>query len=120
MGEVVRSEIEKASDCFTCSISLAEVASFGLRHGMTNTIILSGIHRISEASAIVEIDANMAVEGASATDELRRLAKKRCTPLPGLSDGLILATARRTNSKLLTGDAHFRGLPETLWLDGAI
>jgi len=115
----VLSEIEKASDCFTCSISLAEVASFGLRHGMTSFTILSGIHRISEASAIVEIDANLAVEGASATEELRRLAKRRSIPLPGLSDGLILAAARRTNSKLLTGDAHFRGLPETLWLEEA-
>jgi hypothetical protein len=54
--------------------------------------------------------------GARATVELRQAAHSARLQIPGLAEGLVLATARVAHSKLLTGDPHFRPLPETLWL----
>jgi len=34
-----------------------------------------------------------------------------------LIDAIILSTARANNSKLLTGDRHFKGLNETIFLE---
>jgi len=51
--------------------------------------------------------------------ELMSKARKEGLERPGLGDALILATARVTQSRLLTGDPHFRGLKETLWLGPA-
>ena len=34
-----------------------------------------------------------------------------------LIDAIILSAARANNSKILTGDKHFRGLKETIFLD---
>ncbi len=34
----------------------------------------------------------------------------------GLADAFVLATARRKVAKVLTGDPHFKGLPEALMI----
>jgi len=36
---------------------------------------------------------------------------------PSLADAIILATARILDAKVVTGDQHFRGLPNVIWLD---
>jgi len=35
---------------------------------------------------------------------------------PSLFDAIVLATARLLNAKVVTGDEHFKGMPETLWI----
>ena len=71
---------------------------------------------MTEASALVPITPALAIAASAATKELsERAAVLRLRPA-GLADGLILATARMTESQLLTGDVRFRNLPETLWL----
>ncbi len=71
---------------------------------------------MTEASALVPITPDLAIAASAATKELRERAALRRLRPAGLADGLILATARLTESQLLTGDLHFRDLRETLWL----
>jgi predicted nucleic acid-binding protein len=35
---------------------------------------------------------------------------------PSLFDAILLATARTLGAKLLTGDEHFKGIDETIWI----
>ena len=59
----------------------------------------------------------MALLAAKCYVEMQANAKKLKLTLPGLFDAIILATGRSLNAKILTGDQHFKGLPETLWLE---
>ncbi|MCI4366544.1 MAG: PIN domain-containing protein [Thermoplasmata archaeon] len=108
--------IEGAENSYTPAIVLAEVAHRCIRDGMEQGVVQQELRAMVEASMIVPIDGPLATAAAKATILLRDEARARRIPMPGLSDGLVLATARKFGSGLLTGDAHFQGLPETLWL----
>lgn len=109
--------IEATEECFTPAVVLAEVAHRCLRDGFDEGDVRGELAAMAEASATVPIDSELALAASRATQELReRAAVARLRP-PGLGDGLILATARQTDSRLLTGDPHFRGLRETFWLE---
>lgn len=111
-----REAMEAAERCLTPSIVLAEVASLCIRNGLTDQFVDRELDAVRESSEIVPIDHWIAIAGAHGTEELRESARARNLPLPGLADGLVLATARRFHSRLLTGDRHFRECPETVWL----
>lgn len=111
-----REAIEHADLCLTPSIVLAEVASMCLRDGFEVPVIEGELEAIRESSRIMPIDEGLAISGALLAKELRASARATRNPLPGLADGLVLATARRSHSRLLSGDPHFRECPETVWL----
>ncbi len=111
-----RRAMENAERCLTPSIVLAEVASICVRNGFSDSVIYRELDAIRESSEIVPIDDFIAISGARSTEELREIARARKMSLPGLADGLVLATARTTRARLLTGDPHFRTCPETVWL----
>lgn len=115
-GAVVRTAIEEANETLTPSIVLAEIAGACHRTGFSHDLIARELAAIGEASTIVQIDFGVALAAAGALDELRTISKARKMPLPGLADALILATARVKHARLLTGDPHFRGMPETVWV----
>ena len=115
-GKVAQGEMEGADDCYTPAIVLAEVASVLLRGGIGSANAARELRGIREASQLVPTDERLALAGARAAEELRDRARERGLPSPDLADGLILATARRTGTQLLTGDSHFAGLPEVCWL----
>lgn len=117
LAPIVRTRMNEADHCVTHSICFAEVASFGLKHGMEKDSVLRNLEQMLEAAQVVETDPELAVAAAEAALELKGLAKSAGLPAAGLADGLILATSRRFKSKVLTGDRHFRGLPETMWLE---
>jgi len=52
------------------------------------------------------------------TFDIARLAGQvRTTEIEGgIADAIILATARLTSSKIVTGDQHFKGLKNVLYL----
>jgi len=108
--------MERAEVCLTPSIVLAEVAAMCVRDGFEDRIVSEELESIRECSVIVPIDEPLAIAGAHAAAELRARARARRLPLPGLADGLVLATARGSHSHLLSGDPHFQELPETIWL----
>lgn len=116
LGSRAREAMKQADLCLTPSIVVAEVASMCVRDGFEDPIIEGELGSIRESSVIVPIDERIAIAGAHVAEELRASARARRIPLPGLADGLVLATARRSNSNLLSGDPHFRECPETIWL----
>ena len=115
-GAAVRTALEEADEASTPSIVLAEVAVVCHRTGLSDDLVAKELAAIREASTIVPIDSGVALAGAHALDELRSHARERRLPPPGLADALILATARAERAHLLTGDSHFRGLSETVWV----
>jgi predicted nucleic acid-binding protein len=115
-GRQAKETIERAEVCLTPSIVLAEVASACFRGGFDDTLVTQELQSIREASTIVPMDNEIAMASVHATRHLRQSARSRRLPTAGLADGLVLATARRSGARLLTGDPHFRDCPETVWL----
>ena len=115
-GRSAKQSIEEADDVFTPGIVLAELARKYLREGEDMGAIRRWLNSIAESTQVVEIDTELAEESAKASLELTRKAKEERLTKPGLGDAVILATARVWQAQVLTGDSHFIGLRETLWL----
>jgi predicted nucleic acid-binding protein len=49
--------------------------------------------------------------------QLTEKARKENLKAPSLFDAIIMATAKTLNAKLITGDEHFRGLNQTIWIN---
>lgn len=117
LGRRAQGFMNEAEDCFTPSVALAEVASVAVRSGLSDAQIRDELRFVAEGSRIVPIDGRLAVVAARALPELRESARARGLRTPGLSDALVLATARVLGAKLLTGDRHFHSCSETVWLE---
>ena len=115
-GRIARSAMDAAEACITPAVVLAELACTFVRDGFSDDLIVRVLETIREASDVAPIDPSIALGAARALTELRDSARARKLSLPGLGDALILATARHARSSLLTGDPHFRELPETVWI----
>ncbi len=87
-----------------------------LKEGEDQRLIHTWLQSISEATQLVEVDIESAEESARAALELARKARDGGLGTPGLGDAIVLATARICRAQVLTGDPHFKGLPETQWL----
>jgi predicted nucleic acid-binding protein len=108
--------MEEAENVLTPVTVLAEVARKYVREGAGETTIRKRLATVVEASELVEVDADQAVEAAKATIQLEKRAASSGLRKPSLFDGIVLAAARRNKAKVLTGDEHFKGLAETTWL----
>ncbi|MCI4348547.1 MAG: PIN domain-containing protein [Thermoplasmata archaeon] len=117
LGTESRRLVGEADACWTPAGVLAEVAHWCLRDGLDENTVRRELRGMGESSTIVPIDPELAIGGSRAQIELRERARAMHLPVPGLGDGLVLATARALRSRVLTGDPHFRGLRETLWLE---
>ena len=109
--------LQNSDEIYTPDIVLAEIARKYVREGVEDTIIKSRLHQIDDSSNIVCLDTEIALSAAKCYIEMQANAKKMKLTLPGLFDAVILATGRSLNAKILTGDQHFKNLPETLWLE---
>jgi predicted nucleic acid-binding protein len=115
-GKEAKALLEEADEVFTPSLALAELARKYLREGVGAALLRRWLQGISEATEVCQIDIELAIESARVHSELSAKAQREKLGRPGLGDALMLATARATGAKLLTGDPHFKGLPETAWL----
>lgn len=117
-GKAAKAKIEQADEAFTPGLVLAELARKYLREGVAPAVIKRWLQGVSEATEIYGIDPPLALESAKAAAELVAKSREEGLSRPGLSDAIILATARAVQGEVLTGDPHFRGLSDTLWLGG--
>jgi len=62
---------------------------------------------ISSRSKIIPLSAEIALKSGKFKSEMRKKYKQF-----GLADAIIYLTAKINNSKLLTGDPHFKGLDD--------
>jgi uncharacterized protein len=112
----VREILAAADVVLTPDLVLAEVARKLARDGVAPGLVRRKIQDLSTLSQVVPIDLEIALGVAQADLDLRQNAKSRRLHRPGLSDAVILSTARCLLAKVLTGDPHFEGLTETHWL----
>ena len=113
----IRTTLAKADVVVTPDIVLAEVARKLLRDNVGAEEVRRKLLDMATLSEIAPITVEVALGVFDAEVDLRRSAKMRRRDTPGLSDSVILSVARARGGVVLTGDPHFRGLPETLWLD---
>jgi predicted nucleic acid-binding protein len=116
-GEKIKEIMENAEKLYTPSTVLAETARKFLREGADEKTILEWLEIITDASEITQIDSATALEAARSQHILIEKAKKSKQNNPSLFDAIVHATARINNCKILTGDEHFRDLPETMWIN---
>ena len=112
----VREVLAGSEAVVTPDIVLAEVARKLSRDGVNRAVVRRKVADISTLSRVSPISLEVAVGVHEADLELRRNAKSKGLSNPGLSDAVILTTARTLHGKVLTGDPHFHGLLETAWL----
>ncbi len=101
----VRDIVEiSGSTIITSPITLAEVVSKFLRKGKDPK---PAIMALESNSTIPPVEPAL----AKIAGEVHAEERKRHSDF-GLADAFVLATARSKSSKILTGDPHFKGLPE--------
>ena len=116
-GKKVVEILENAEEVYTPNIVLAESARKFLREGNDESTVAEWLDIINAASNITQIDSPLALEAAKCHLELVEKAKQSKQNTPSLFDAIVLATARINQCKVLTGDEHFKNLPETIWLN---
>ncbi len=115
-GQKVKEIMENADDIYTPDTVLAEIARKYFREGIDEETVDSRLQEIAGASNVVHIDVKLAVEAARCFLELTARTLKAKQKTPGLFDAIVLATGRQLEAKILTGDEHFKGLSETIWI----
>jgi predicted nucleic acid-binding protein len=115
-GETAKEILQKTEEAYTPDIVLAEIARKYLREGSKENTIQQRLKTIEEISEIIPIDTEIAMESAKCYIKLAEKAKREKLKAPSLFDAIILATAKILNAKIITGDEHFKGIKETLWI----
>lgn len=114
-GKILKDYID-TEELVTPSIVLAEVARKYLREGMGEEDVVKRLDFIVASSIVKEIDTELSVMAAKAYLELSEKAKAKGIKKPSLTDGIVLATGRTLKAKIVTGDEHFKGLNEVVYI----
>jgi predicted nucleic acid-binding protein len=115
-GSKVKEVLESADELYTPDIVLAEIARKYIREGVEDKMVNTRLEQITANSNITYLDSKLALESAKCYLELANNARKNKLNAPSLFDAIILATGRLLKAKVLTGDEHFKFLPETIWI----
>ena len=99
---------ESNNEVYTCAITLAEVISKVARE---NRDVEAAYNILSSNSQIVKIDKELSLEAGLLHCEVRKALKDF-----GLADAYVLATARKLNAKVLTGDLHFKNIKDAVMI----
>ncbi len=114
---LVKKVLLEAEELYTPDIVLAELARKYAREGVDAARVKQRLAVIERLSTILCIDPELAARIGDAHSKLLEHARKRgLKSKPSLADAVILAAAWVLRAKVLTGDQHFEGLPETIWL----
>ena len=115
-GQKIDNILKSANEVYTPDTVLAEVARKFVREGIDVKTVNEWLDEIVDSSNIVCLDAKLAIEAARCYLEIEAKARKSKLNHPSLLDAVVLAIGRSLDSKVLTGDQHFKELPETLWV----
>lgn len=105
-GRKARQRMDEADVVYTCPVVLAEVYS-KIARSRGDAAARDHVAFILEHAAVVEHDADVGIEAGRIHAELKPRVKGF-----GMADALVLASARSRGSKVLTGDPHFRDVPD--------
>jgi predicted nucleic acid-binding protein len=108
-GKAARNIIDsKSDDKFTPAICIAEVYAKSLKNeGATMAEARRNFMR--DRGAVATLDEGQAVEAAKIN-----VARKKEVREWDLADSIVPTTAKELGAKVVTGDAHFDGLPEVV------
>jgi len=110
-GEKVKELIENSQDKVIISVvNIAEVYNSFLRvysHPDNELYAEASRKAMKQRSYVYEVDEEIAVDSARIKHEKKW----------GLGDSIIYATAKREGAEVLTGDPHFRGLKDVIFLE---
>jgi len=95
-------------EIYTPLIVLFELSCKSAREGWDFKHIMGFIKSKSKATGS---DEELIINSGKTWVEMRKIQ-----PRFSLADSIILSTARRLNAKVLTGDKHFKNLPEAVML----
>ena len=111
-GEKAKKIIDSSTyEKLTPTICVAEIYAKVLRvEGVEKAELRRAF--IKSRSGIISLTEKIAVEAAKIDVEM-----KKKVPGWGLSDSIVLGTAREKKAKVLTGDQHFLNLPETTFIE---
>ncbi len=108
-GVQVRDKVEDPHNiCVTSLVTLAEVVSKFIRRGRDPRVALRALEDNSKMQDVDLVIARLA--GEVHTEVRRKVADF------GLADAFVLATARSKGIKILTGDPHFKAIPEAIMI----
>ena len=113
-GQNVKRIITEADQLRTPDIVLAEISRKYLREKADSSRLKSRLETIASATLVTPVGVEIAMKAQEAYLELAERAARQRRTTPSLFDAIVLATARVYDSKVLTGDEHFEGLPETI------
>jgi predicted nucleic acid-binding protein len=103
-GEKLRDILESGADVYTCTVTPAEGTSKAARTGRDPETAYAVIHG---NSTITPADEQLSRSAGLLHAEARRTIHDF-----GLADAYVLATARTLHTRILTGDPHFKDIPE--------
>lgn len=114
MGEAAKKYIE-SDYAVTPTIVVSEISRKLLKDiklgNETREGRLQRLEFIRVNSRIVDLDFETAVEAGEINEELKDQAKRW-----GLTDSIIFCVAKNLNGKVVTGDEHFRGLENVVFI----
>ena len=109
LGEKVREIILNNYELYSLNLTIAEVISKVKRKKGDSEIAFKAI---TSNSKILEITPEMAKNAGLFHAEIRQKIKNF-----GLVDSLLLIVARELKAKILTGDNHFKGFKEAVFIE---
>jgi predicted nucleic acid-binding protein len=113
-GEIAKEYIESA-DCVTPTIVVSEISRKLQKEielgNETPDGRLKRLEFINATSQVVKLDFELAVTAGKTDCEMKKKAKSW-----GLADSIVLCTARNVEGKVVTGDEHFRGMEEVIFI----
>jgi predicted nucleic acid-binding protein len=114
-GQKVDGILRSSTDLYTPTVVFAEVKRILLRDARAGRETRKGIgeriHFMKLKTLAVDLNLELAEKAAELADELAPGRKGF-----GFADAAILATARSLGAKVVTGDEHFRGLPDVAFI----
>jgi predicted nucleic acid-binding protein len=115
-GKKVKEIMVESRDIFVPDIVLAEIARKYLREGMDENTVKQRIEWVTDIARNVSISEKIALLSGRTYLELLEKSKKEKISKPGLADGIVLAVTKALDAKVVTGDKHFKGLKEVIWV----
>ena len=102
----MREGIEGPTPIFTSTITLAETVRYFIAGGKDQATIRICLDDIRARSMVIPVDETIAIAAG-------HLKKQE---VHGIADSIILATARTGKHKIVTGDPHFKEIPDAAYL----
>lgn len=102
----MREWIEGEIPLFTSAITIAEAVRYFIAEGQDTATIQVCLDDIRALSTVVPVDEGIAIVAG-------RLKKRE---VAGIADSIVLATARTGDHKVVTGDPHFKDIPDAVYL----